>query len=275
MANFLKKYIILPVFIALSYTATAGGDFMVIGSREAGMGRSSVALTGFWNIQNNQAGIALMDQFGVGVYYESQFTLSQLSSKSAAFMAPTGIGVLGITFNHFGYSLYNDIKIGLVYARSFGQYFRIGLQLDYLQTTLGDDYGSKKNVTFEIGIQSDVTDKLTLGAWVYNPIMVKLADYDDEKMPAIFRFGIAWHIMDGFVATVEAEKNTNFQSILIRGGLEYGIKDKFFFRGGFGTQKEIFSMGFGFKIKAIRFDISAVMHESLGFSPQASLIFRF
>lgn len=275
MTNSLKKLIILLLFLLIGFTVTAGGDFNVIGSREAGMGRSSVALTGFWNIQNNQAGIALMDKFGVGVYYESQFTLNQLSTKSAAFMAPTGIGVLGITFNHFGYNLYNDIKIGLVYARSFGRYFRIGLQLDYLQTTLGDNYGSKKNITFEIGIQSDVTDKLTLGAWVYNPIMVKLADYDNEKIPAIFRFGIAWYIMDGFVATVEAEKNTNFQAILIRGGLEYGIKDKFFFRAGFGTQREIFSMGFGFKIKVLRFDISAVMHESLGFSPQASLIFQF
>lgn len=275
MINSLKKLIILSLFLLISFTVKAGGDFNVIGSREAGMGRSSVALTGFWNIQNNQAGIALMDKFGVGIYYESQFSLNQLSTKSAAFMAPTGIGVLGITFNHFGYSLYNDIKIGLVYARSFGPYFRIGLQLDYLQTTLGDNYGSKKNVTFEIGIQSDVTDNLTLGAWVYNPIMVKLADYDSEKIPAIFRFGIAWEIIKGFIATAEVEKNTNFQPILIRGGLEYGIKDKFFIRGGFGTQREVFSMGFGFKIKVLRFDISAVMHESLGFSPQASLIFQF
>ncbi|MCB2207647.1 MAG: hypothetical protein KQH67_05075 [Bacteroidetes bacterium] len=254
---------------------SAGGDFPVIGSRQAGMGRSSVALTDFWNLQNNQAGIALIDQFSAGIYYESQFSLNQLSTKSAGFLAPTKFGVLGLTFNHFGYSLYNDMKIGLVYARSFGQYLRVGLQLDYLQTTLGDDYGSKSNLTFEIGLQSDITENITLGAWVYNPIQVKIADYDDEKIPAIFRLGIAWKISSNFIATVEAEKNTSIQPILIRGGLEYGINDKFFFRGGFSTQKEILSMGFGFKVKVLRFDISAVMHESLGFSPQASLIFQF
>lgn len=253
----------------------AGGEFPVIGSRQAGMGRSSVALTDFWNLQNNQAGIALIEDFGVGIYYESQFGLNQLSTKSAAFLAPTNIGVLGLTFNYFGYSLYNDMKIGLVYARSFGQYLRVGLQLDYIQTTLGDDYGSTSNVTFEIGIQSDITEQLTIGAWVYNPIQVKLADFDNEKIPAILRFGVAWEIIDGFIATFEAEKNTNFQPILIRGGLEYGIKEKFYFRGGFSTQKEIFSMGFGFNFKPVRFDISAVMHESLGFSPQTSLIFQF
>lgn len=275
MAESLHKFIVAFLFILIGQTATAGGDFMVTGAREAGMGRSSVALTGFWNIQNNQAGIALMDHFGAGIYYEAQFGLTELSSKSAAFMAPTKFGVLGVTFNHFGYSAYNDMKVGLVYARSFGPYFRFGVQLDYLQTTIGDNYGSKKNVTFEIGIQSDITEKLTLGAYVYNPIMIKMADYDDERVPAIFRLGIAWKIAKGFVATLEGEKNTNFQPITIRGGLEYGLKDKFFFRGGFGTQKEIFSMGFGFKLKMVRFDISAVMHESLGFSPQGSLVFQF
>ncbi|PLX00325.1 MAG: hypothetical protein C0591_01440 [Marinilabiliales bacterium] len=270
-----NKVMLLVSLVFINLSIYAGGDFPVIGSRQAGMGRSSVALTDFWNLQNNQAGVALLDKFGAGIYYESQFSMNQLSTKSAAFLAPTKIGVLGLTFNYFGYSLYNDMKIGLVYARSFGQYLRVGLQLDYIQTTLGDDYGSKGNVTFEIGLQSDITENITLGAWVYNPIQVKIADYDNEKIPAIFRFGIAWEITKGFIATVETEKNTNIQPIVIRGGLEYGLKEKFFFRGGFSTQEEILSMGFGFNLKPVRFDISAVMHESLGFSPQASLIFQF
>jgi hypothetical protein len=253
----------------------AGDKITPTGSRQAGMGRVSVAITDFWNSQNNQAGIALMDKISAGIYYESRFTINQLSSKSAAVVVPTGIGVVGATFNYFGYSLYNEMKIGLVYARSFGQYFRMGVQLDYLQTSLGNDYGHKGNITFEIGVQSDVTENLTLGAWAFNPIQVKLADYDDERIPAVFRFGIAWHFSDHFFATVEAEKNTAFRPIIVRGGLEYGIKERFFLRTGFSSGEEIFSMGFGFQIKILRFDISAVMHQSLGFSPQASMIFRF
>ena len=190
-------------------------------------------------------------------------------------VVPTKIGVLGATFNYFGYNLYSDMKVGLVYARSFGQYFRVGLQLDYLQTTLGDNYGKKSSVTFELGVQSDVTKTLTIGAWVYNPIQVKLADYNNEKIPAVFRLGLAWHILENFLVSIEAEKSTYINPILIRGGFEYGIKDKFFFRGGFSTRQEIFSMGFGINIKFLKFDISAVMHQSLGFSPQASLIFQF
>ncbi|HDO28187.1 MAG TPA: hypothetical protein ENH02_08740 [Bacteroidetes bacterium] len=272
----IKKYVLLLLSIfLLTNRSAAGGDIFPIGARQAGMGRTSVAITDFWNIQNNQAGIALIDKYSAGIYYESRFLINRLSTKDVAVVVPTGIGVLGATFNYFGYELYNEMKIGLVYARSFSPWFRMGLQLDYLITTLGDNYGSTGNVTFELGIQSDVAKNLTIGAWVYNPIQVKLADYNNEKIPAIFRLGLSWQILKGFIANVEAEKNTNIAPILVRAGLEYGFNGKFFIRGGFSTQQEIFSMGFGMKIKFLRFDISAVMHQTLGFSPQSSLIVQF
>jgi len=255
--------------------AFAAGDIYPIGSRSVGMGRSSVAITDFWSAMNNQAGIALYQKPAAGIYYENRFLINQLSSKSIAVIIPTKFGVFATTYNHFGYNLYNDQKIGLAYARAFGEKLRIGLQLDYLQTTLGNNYGSKGNVTFEIGIQTDVSDNITIGAWVFNPIMVKLADYDDEKLPAIYRIGFTWHISDVFLATLEAEKSTAINPVIFRGGLEYELNSKFFFRTGFSTKKEIFSFGMGINIKHLIFNISAIMHESLGFSPQASLIFEF
>ena len=276
MQNYFKR--ILTIFLLLSgipTTSFASGDINPIGSRSAGMGRSSVAITDFWGAMNNQAGIALYEKPAVGIYYESRFLLSELSTKSIAGIVPTKFGVFAATYNHFGYSLYNSQKIGLAYARAFGSKLRIGLQLDYLQTTLGNNYGNKGNVTFELGIQTDINDKITIGAWVFNPIMVKLAEYDDEKLPAVFRVGFAWNISDNFLATVEAEKSTAISPVMLRGGLEYVLNNKFFFRTGFSTRKEIFSFGFGLRLNHLVFDISAAMHESMGFSPQTSLIFEF
>jgi len=269
------KKLLLIYFLFIILVAKAGGENYPVGSKQAGMARSSVAFTDFWNIQNNQAGIALIDKISFGIYYENRFLINQLSMKCGAVVMPTKIGVLGASFNHFGYSLYNDMKIGLAYARSFGPYFRIGIQLDYLRTTMGDNYGSKSNITFETGIQSDVTETVTIGAYVFNPVAVKLADYENEKVPSIFRFGIGWKVSNNLFITVEAEKNTAVNPIIVRGGIEYSIKEKFFIRGGFSTMQEIFSMGFGMKIKFLRFDISAVMHQSLGFSPQSDLVFQF
>ncbi|NOX84917.1 MAG: hypothetical protein GXO86_02960 [Chlorobi bacterium] len=263
MLNYLpkKSVLLLACIIILVNQSRAGGEVYPTGSRQAGMGRTSVAMTDFWSIRNNQAGIALLDKIGAGIYYESRFLINRLSTKDIAVVVPTKIGVLGASFNYFGYELYNEMKIGLAYARSFSPYFRIGLQLDYLITSFGDNYGSTGNVTFELGIQSDVAKNLTIGAWVYNPVMVKLADYNNEKIPAIFRLGLSWHILKNFIANLEVEKNTNINPVLVRGGFEYGFNDKFFLRAGFSTQQEIFSMGFGLKIKFLVFDISAVCYE--------------
>lgn len=266
---------LLLLSIIFTKSIFAGGEIFTAGARQAGMGRTSVSITDFWSVQNNQAGIALLDRIGVGLYYQNQFQLSQLSQKAIAVVVPSKIGVLGLTFTHFGYELYNDIKIGLAYARSFSPYFRIGLQLDYLRTSLGENYGSKSNVTFELGVQSNLTNNITIGAWVFNPIQVKLADYADEYIPVIFKLGMGWNIDNGLLVNIEAEKNTAFQAILLRAGVEYALKEKFFFRGGLSTAQEIFSMGFGMQFKILRIDLSAIMHNTLGFSSQGSLILQF
>jgi len=272
---FVKFLTIILVVLCFYLTTNASGNIYPIGSRSAAMGRTSVAIIDFWGVMNNQAGIALFDKPMVGIYYENRFLLNQLSTKSVAGIWPLKYGVIAASYNYFGYKLYNDQKIGLTYARAFGNMFRVGLQLDYIQTVLGNNYGSKGNVTFELGIQSDISDQITIGAWVFNPIMVKLAEFDNEKLPAVFRLGFAWHISEVFLATIEAEKNTAINPITFRGGLEYELKNRFFFRTGFATRKEIFSFGFGLYIKHITFNISTIMHETLGFSPQSSLIFHF
>jgi len=266
---------LLIAFLLLSANLYAAGDIFPLGARSAGMGRVSVAIKGFWGIQNNQAGMALLDQYSAGIYYESRFGVNQLSSKSVAVIAPQKFGVLGLSFNHFGYSAYNEIKVGLAFARSFSPYFRMGIQLDYLSTNIGDNYGKKDNVSFEIGVQSDITEHLTLGAYAFNPVAVKLADYNQEKLASVFRFGAAYLINSKILLSAEAEKSSNIDAILLRLGIEYNLKSKFFFRGGIASRYEIFTFGFGIKIKHFKFDLSATMHESLGFSPQSSLVFMF
>lgn len=263
------------IFLIINFELKAAGDIFPLGARSAGMGRVSVAMTGFWGIQNNQAGMALIDKYSVGVYYESRFGLTELSTKSVAIIAPLNFGVLGLSFNHFGSSNYNEMKIGFAYARSFTKYFRIGIQLDYLSTKIGDNYGQKNNISFEIGIQSDITEQITIGAYAYNPIMVKLADYNQEKIASVFRLGVAYNFDTWLVASLEAEKSSNINPILIRLGLEYNLNSKFFFRAGIASRYEIFTFGFGMKFKFFKFDIAASMHESLGFSPQSSIIFTF
>ncbi len=271
----MKQIIFHIILVFYWLQATAGGEVYPVGARSAGMCRSSVAIGGIWSIMNNQAGIALLSGPEISFAYENKFLLKETGNSSMAFAYPTDFGVLGISFNYFGFSKYNEIRTGLAYARAFGEYIRIGLQLDYLRTTVTEGYGTHDNVTFEVGVQSDVTRNITLGAYVFNPIRVKLADYTDEHIPAIFRFGISWHFSPQFFVTAEAEKNSFYSGIILRGGLEYTFKEKFILRTGVGSKQDIFSMGFGFKLKGFKLEIAATMHQVLGFSPQTTLSYSF
>lgn len=244
------------------------------GGRSAAMGSASVALADFWSLQNNQAGLAFYNRPAAGAYFENRFLVKELSLKSGGVVLPVNYGVFGLKLSYFGYSLYNESKIGLAYARKFSDYFAAGLQLNYLITSIGDDYGSKGVATFEAGLMSKINPNLTIGAHVFNPINVKFVEYADERIPAIFRLGAAYSFDNNIILTVEAEKETNFDPAL-KFGIEYRIIEEVFVRGGLSTNPGQYSFGFGLNFGRIIIDFSSSVHHVLGYSPQISMIYNF
>ncbi len=256
-----------------------------IGGRSAGLGNASVALNDFWSVHNNQAGLGGLESPAIGLYYENRFLVQELSLKAAAFVLTTKSGTFGINFNSFGYTNYNEMKAGLAYGRKFGKIFSAGVQLDYLRTHIAEDYGNRDAFTFEVGIRSELTEKLTIAAHIYNPIRVEIQKDYDEKTPAIFKLGVAYKISEKLLIALETEKDSDFKP-LIRGGLEYKIIDKAAVRVGYSTLPStsgsenfsiasVYSFGFGLNIRKFVLDLSSSWHQTLGWSPMVSFIYNF
>ncbi len=244
------------------------------GGRSSSMAGASVALSDFWSLQNNQAGLAYYNHFAAGAYYENRFLTKELSLKSGGLVLPVKSGVFGLKVSYFGYSAYNESKFGLAYARKLGEHIAVGVQLDYLLTAFGNDYGRKGVATFEIGILSKINDHLSLGAHIFNPITAKIAEYGDERIPAVIRIGAAYRFDDKLLATVEVEKETEFDPIT-KFGLEYRIIQEIYVRGGIASNPGLYSFGFGVNLKNLKLDFSSSVHQVLGFSPQISMTYRF
>jgi len=269
-----QKLYPLLFFLLFSLHLFAGHDNVPQGARSAAMAHASVALTDFWSLQNNQAGLAYNETFAAGIYYENRYLTKELSLKSGGVVLPTNSGNFGLNISYFGYPKYNESKIGLSYARSFGDVLAIGLQLDYLLTSIAEDYGKKGVATFEIGILSKINENLTLGAHVFNPISAKLAEYDDERIQAIIRVGAAYAFDNNIIVSVEVEKDMEYDPIF-KLGLEYRIIEKIYVRGGISTNPGLYSFGFGLDFKKLKIDFSSSVHQTLGYSPQISLIYNF
>jgi len=256
-----------------------------IGGRSAGLGNASSALTDFWSVHNNQAGLGSLNTPAAGLYYENRFLANELSLKAAAFVLPTKSGNFGISFNSFGYVNYNEMKAGLAYGRKFSKVFSAGVQLDYLRTHIAENYGNKDAFTFEIGVQTELTKQLTLAAHVFNPIRVKIQSETDDRVPAVFKLGIAYELSEKLLITLETEKDSDFKP-LIRGGMEYQVVEMATVRMGYSTLPStsgsesfsiasVYSFGFGLNINKFVLDLSSSWHQTLGWLPMLSFIYNF
>lgn len=270
----MKRIIItMMVTILLSNHVMAWDFSNPVGGRSAGMGYTSVAISDFWSIHNNPAGIAEWSRISAGFYYENRFMMKELGYKNAAFLMPVDIGVLGLSVRQFGYSQYNENKIGIAFARSFGKSLRIGLQIDYLLFSFSDDYKKQHAATFELGIASDITDNLCVAAYLFNPVLTRIKSINKDKIPIIMRVGMLYKLTGDFNMSAEIEEDFN-SDFKFRLGVEYEVYKNIYLRCGIQSNPWIICFGTGFSFRNFIIDISSNMHQQLGVSLQSSIIFN-
>ena len=269
----MKRSLLLIGLILSSFRCFSWDLSGIAGARSNATGYCSVSLNDFWSIQNNPAGMANYRFFGVGISYENRFFMKELSLYNAALVMPMKIGTFGLSFNRFGFESFNENKLGLAYARSFGPYLKRGLKLDYLWFKFSDEYVKRRTATFEFGIQSDVTQDLCVGVYIFNPINVKLKTIHNERVPIVFRFGLSYKITKDFLAAYEVEYNSD-NSLDYRFGLEYNTLKEFYIRVGVHTNPATACFGIGYSLNRVVIDVSATMNQYTGVSFQSSLIFK-
>ena len=245
----------------------------IAGARSNATGNCSVSFSDFWSIQNNPAGLANYQFFGAGFSYENRFFMKELSFYNTALVMPVKIGTFGLSFNRFGFEDYNENKLGLAYARAFGPHLNMGLKLDYLWFKFSDEYAKRRTATFELGIQSDITNDLCIGVYIFNPINVKLKTIHNKRVPVVFRFGFAYKVMKDFLMTSEVEYDSD-KGLDYRFGLEYHTLNEFYIRAGVHTTQATACFGVGYSRNQVVIDVSATMNQYTGVSFQSSLIFK-
>lgn len=275
--SWVKKVLIFLVVVSLYYTQNtifAGNENNPIGARSSGMGNASVTHTDFWSVHNNQAGMTNLKMLSAGIYFENKYLLKELSLKSAAIVMPTSSGVFGLTMNYFGYSAYNETKIGLAYAKQLGKKLSAGVQLDYLSTRIAENYGNRNMLTFEVGLLSQINDKFSIGVHVFNPVRAKLSEYNDERTATVIKLGASWTFSKKIILCAEAEKDINLDPIY-KTGLEYHIIEPIYVRMGIATNPLVNTFGFGMNFNKLKIDFASSVHSVLGYTPQFSLIYNF
>ena len=238
-----------------------------VGGRSVAMGRTSVCERGIWALQNNPAGLALTKEWGFGAYYENQWMLKATAFKYGGIAKGIPkVGCIGLSCCQFGGASYSENQFGLCYARDFGSYLQLGLRADYLLLHWGEGYSNQGAFSFTLGLQSQVTEKLQLGACLFNPIHSRLGTLNKDALPIVMRLGIAYQFTEDFVGQCELGYNSSRAGFSLHGGLEYLVFKQFYLRAGVQSNPNILSFGLSYQLGPIQVEVSAEMHQAMGAS---------
>ena len=270
-----KKHLFLLalLFTVLELTAT---EYLFSGGRSLGLANANVTLYDIWSTNNNQAGLAYVQNFGLGFSYENRFGLSELGVKNLNLAIPVKWGTFGLTVQQFGYTDYNENKFGLAYGMKLSKRISLGVQIDYLLVSVAETQTPNKSaITAEIGIQAQLTDKLKLGAHYYNLPNSNLSGNFNEKVPSILRIGLNYAFSKKVFTVLDVEKNMDLPA-LIKIGVEYHPIDILYFRGGMDLNTDVnnevkFAAGISVKLKGFNVDLAFNHQAYIGYISQISL----
>lgn len=270
----MNKILFIALFSLLLFKNVRSQSNFPIGARSAGMAHASVTLTDVWSAHHNQGALGFVDHAAVSAYYENRFFTNNLNLQGIVGTVPLSTGTMGFSFQNFGDNLYSESKLGVGYGMKLADFLSAGVQLTYLNTRIAQEYGMNHAVTAEIGLLAKVTDNLSFGAHLYNPLNVQLAEYANERVPSIIRLGMQYDVSEQLICIVEAQKDID-HDLDLKFALEYHPTEIFYFRGGASTGPITSSFGFGAQMKSFQFDLSASWHYNLGISPQVGLTYQF
>lgn len=245
------------------------------GARVSGLSGAGTVSTDLWANFHNQAGLAWIEDFTLGLHYENKFAFSLFSLQSFALAIPVRNGTIGGSIAIFGNPKYFESKISLAFGKPFGKKFAAGIQLDMLGIYQSLDYGNVTTLAVEGGIMAKPTEKIILGLYVYNPTGAYFKEFADKEIPVIFEFGLGYQMNEKLLFVAEAEKKIGYDMVVIAGA-EYYFLGSVCARAGVSTFRySNYSFGVGFSQKRIKADLAFSEHKTLGYSSHFSMSFSF
>lgn len=234
------------LFIGCSWSANGQSSFFASGGAHTlSLAENGTMFQGISSIYTNPAGLATIKNYALDVGYNRRYNLNELSTVSLGGAKRIGAGVFGLSVSRYGYSAYSESKFGLTYARKLFSNLSIGAGFDMLNYRI-DQFGSSNAFTFEVGIQSSINKKLSIGAYVFSPGAVSVTD--DQEIPSRYSMGLKYiasakaHIYVDISKTINRDPEFKF-------AVDYKMVESFSVRLGGNVTKESLHFGPAYSMK--------------------------
>jgi hypothetical protein len=268
----MKNYLFILLLLPISLLSSNGDG--PVGPRSAALGHASSCLFDVWSTRNNQGSLGFVRRAEAGAFYENRFFVKELTQTGFAAVMPIKKGTFGLSYSTMGYQLYRESQASLSYGMKLNENIAAGIAIDYLNTKIADIYGQANAFTGSVGLTAKILPQVVISSHIYNPFRAKITNYNNEKIPTIFKFGAQYIFSPKVFIVAEAEK-TSAQKINIKGGIEYNPSSLIYIRVGGASYPTQASFGVGVNYNGLKIDMSSAYHSVLGLSPQIGLSYAF
>ncbi len=270
----MKRLIFLILFFFIKINIYA--QLVSVLPTSVSIANTSVADTENWTAFSNPANIGYINDINFGFQYENRFLLSELSTKSLQLAVPTSLINAAFSASYFGFSVYNEILLGVGFSRNFSDKFSLGLQLNYLTAYFRTSNRYFGSFFPQFGLNYAISAKFNLGFSAYNPFhSVIKSPFTTKQLPSIFSLGGAYKFSPELVFRFQSDKeiSSNYRFAL---GAEYLMLNFLTIKGGIYHNGYLVPC-FGFKtnLGTLSFDLNAELHPLLGLVSLASVQYSF
>lgn len=272
---FLYRFLLVSTLLIFRFIDIYSNENYPVGARSLALSHASVSFSDVWSAFHNQAGLAGLNRFSTGFFYESRFGVDELSLTAGSVVLPVRPGNFGLSFSQFGKGTFKENKFGLAFSRSFSEKWSAGIQLDYFLQTFPENERLYGFATFEGGVLFQPSESLTLGAHVFNPVKGGIeTPAGKTEMPLVFRAGGNYWFDEMLMVAFETEKD-NQNPLMVKTGVEFWPVENFAIRLGVSGKPFKYTAGIGYRTGNFSADAGFGYHGNLGFSPSVSIQFSW
>ncbi|MDE2953492.1 MAG: hypothetical protein OXR71_03135 [Gemmatimonadota bacterium] len=263
-----RQIILVLLFTLLPSSAHTAFEFQPIGAHTSATGDAGVALaTGaagaFWN----PAALAWGKRISLFGTYDRPFGIAELATQAFSAGLRTGRHGLGVKYTGFGFALYKEQVLGLIYGLRVFQQLGLGFGIRALQLSTAG-MPTQHWVVFDAGIKLQIREGVFLGAAIWNA-----GGSHTSLLGQSGTVGMGIAIMPQVALVADIQKEATFPTGAGI-GIIYHIHPQLVLRTGAGGQPERLSAGFGLRTGGFAIDYAAVWHTILGITHRASVIYE-
>lgn len=241
----------------------------------AGMSNASAAQKGVWSLNANPAGISGIKSPQIALNHAVHQLSNELSEQNLVFALPIGSrDFAGLSINRFGLSEYNDIEVGVGFAKKFGEALSIGLKGNFHQLSISN-YGRSASFSLDLGANYQLSKEIGIGLYLHNPTVQNYSSKTlKTQLPSSLALGLAYEPSDKIVLSSTLVKDFD-EKLDLKFGLTYHLLEVLSLRGGISAKPFQQSCGLGLKLKKFNVDMALANQYQLGYTPQFGLSYAF